>query len=40
MKKGLAIGVFVLGLLMTGISITTMVLGAVGMGKCRKQINR
>lgn len=36
MKKGLAIGVFVLGLLMTGISITTMILGAVGIGKSRK----
>ena len=35
MKKGLAIGVFVLGILMTGISVTTMVLGAVGMGRRR-----
>ena len=35
MNKGLAIGVFVLGILMTGISITTMVLGAVGIGKSR-----
>ena len=35
MKKGLAIGVFVLGILMPGISITTMVLGAVGIGKSR-----
>lgn len=37
MKKGLAIGVFVLGILLTGISITTMVLGAVGMGKGRRE---
>lgn len=36
MKKGLAVGVFVLGILMTGISIITMILGAVGMGKARK----
>ncbi len=35
MKKGLAIGVFILGIFMTGISITTMILGAVGMGKSR-----
>lgn len=35
MKKGLATGVFVLSLLMTGISITTLILGAVGMGKSR-----
>lgn len=38
MKKGLAIGVFVLGILMTCISITTMVLGAVGMGKNRAKL--
>ena len=30
MKKGLAIGVFVLGILMTGISITTMILTPSG----------
>lgn len=33
MKKGLAVGVFVLGILMTGISVTVMILGAVGLGK-------
>ena len=37
MKKGLAVSIFVLGILMTGISITTMILGAVGMGKSRAQ---
>lgn len=31
MKKALSIGVFVLGLLMTGISVTVMILGACGM---------
>ena len=31
MKKGLSIGVFVLGILMTGLSITTLILGACGM---------
>lgn len=35
MKKGLSIGVFVLGLLMTCVSVTTMILGAVGMGRSR-----
>lgn len=35
MKKGLSVGIFVLGLLMTCISVTTMILGAVGMGKTR-----
>lgn len=33
MKKGLSVGVFILGVLLTGISLTTMILGAVGMGK-------
>ncbi len=32
MKKGLSIGVFVLGILLTGVSITVMILGACGMG--------
>lgn len=36
MKKGLAIGVFVLGILMTGISVTMMILGAVGIGKSNR----
>lgn len=35
MKKGLSVSVFVLGLLMTCISVTMMILGAVGMGKSR-----
>lgn len=34
-KKGLSVCVFILGLLMTCVSITVMVLGAVGMGKSR-----
>jgi hypothetical protein len=32
-KKGLSIGVFVLGVLMTCVSTTVMILGAIGMGK-------
>lgn len=32
MKKGLSISVFVLGILLTGVSITVMILGACGMG--------
>lgn len=32
MKKGLSIGVFIIGLLMTGLSLATMILGACGMG--------
>lgn len=32
MSKGLSIGVFILGILMTGISITVLILGACGMG--------
>lgn len=32
MKKGLSISVFVVGLLLTGLSLTTVVLGACGMG--------
>ena len=32
MNKGLSIGVFILGLLMTGLSLTVMILGACGMG--------
>ena len=32
MKKGLSIGVFVLGILLTGVSITVMIMGACGMG--------
>lgn len=32
MKKGLSVSVFVLGLLMTGVSLAVMVLGACGMG--------
>lgn len=32
MKKGLSIGVFILGIVMTGLSITTLILGACGMG--------
>jgi hypothetical protein len=35
MRKGLSVGVFVLGLLMTCVSITVMILGAVGMGRSR-----
>lgn len=35
MKKGLSISVFVLGLLLTCVSTTVMILGAVGMGKNR-----
>lgn len=35
MKKGLSIGVFILGMLMTCMSTTVMILGAVGMGKSR-----
>ena len=32
MKKGLAVAVFVLSLITAGLSITTLVLGACGMG--------
>lgn len=32
MKKGLSIGVFVLGLVLTGLSLASMILGACGMG--------
>ncbi|GEM_PF-4366604 len=32
MNKGLSISVFILGLLMTGLSLTVMILGACGMG--------
>jgi hypothetical protein len=32
-KKGLSVGVFVLGVIMTCVSTTIMILGAVGMGK-------
>jgi hypothetical protein len=32
-KKGLSVGVFVLGVVMTCVSTTIMILGAVGMGK-------
>lgn len=35
MKKGLSVSIFVLGLLMTGISLTTMILGAIGIGKSK-----
>ncbi len=36
MRKGLSVGVFILGMLMTAFSVTVMVLGAVGMGKASR----
>ena len=35
MRKGLSVGVFILGVLMTCASATVMILGAVGMGRSR-----
>ena len=35
MRKGLSVCVFILGVLMTCVSTTVMILGAVGMGKSR-----